>query len=165
MFTINEEGIFRGTVQFLNALINTQAIEDKHVKDLTGVQASKLEHQHREMYSQGSTATITAGREIIHVVKGNTASVETVKFGIVGSWTGAVTANVDILANGTTILSGPISASNTLTAYATATGSVLTAANTLTAGTVLEVQVTVSTAAGTIGTGLFGYVDLFEDAQ
>ena len=154
--------IFRGLVQFLNAKLNDGCIEDKHVSATADVSASKLEHQHRAIYSQESGTTAAADTRIIHVVHGTTGTLKAIKFGCVTACLVDAVITIDLLKNGVSILDAAFEIDSGDIAYALVAGVIDTEAVVIT--DVLEIEVTVAAGGGTLGEGLFGYVDMYEDA-
>lgn len=139
------------------------------VESAAGIEASKLEHQHQQTYTQASATTAAADRRVIHVVQGATGSVEAIQASAVtkmssgGGDDKAVT--VDLYKNGSSILSAPISMTKTtLTAnYLLLDGTITSA--TLAADDVLEIVVAVSGSTGTQALGVFAVVKIREDAD
>jgi len=69
-FVIEEDGQFRGTVRFLDARLQAGAISDDEVDAGADIAASKLEHQHRQVYAQESGTTASGETKVVHVVHG-----------------------------------------------------------------------------------------------
>jgi len=160
-FRIEEEGVFRGIVKFLNIILNAGCVADVHVAVDAAIAASKLQHQHRETCAQESGATAAAETRVVHVVKGTAGQVRTFQAGCVTPCLGDATITMDLLKNGASILTAAISLTSAQAAYDLVAGTIDT--DTLEAGDVLEVAVTVNAGTGTLGVGVFCYVDLWED--
>ena len=154
--------IFRGIIQFLNIILPNGCVADKHIGVAAAVQASKLQHQHRSGYAQESATTAAAETRIVHVVHGTSGLAKAVKAGCVVPCVGDATITVDLLKNGVSILTAAISLTSAQAAYALVDGVIDT--DTLAAGDVLEMAVAVAPGTGTLGEGVFAYVDNFEDA-
>jgi len=161
MFRIEENGQFRGTVQFLDAKLNSGCVEDKHVAADAAIQASKLEHQHRAIYAQESATTAAAETRAVHVVKGTNGTLKTVKAGCVTPCVGDATITVDLLINGVSVLTAAIALDSAQSAYELVAGTI--SSDSLSAGDVVEIDVTVNAGTGTLGKGVFAYVDIHED--
>lgn len=112
---------------------------------------AKLYQQRTDRYAQPHGTAAVTYRGPIKRCRA-TGTVIDVKAGLVVPNVGAATVAVDILKNGTSILSAPISIGVAL-AYAVSTGTVSVSA--LAANDVLEVSVTATAGGGTLGQGLF----------
>ena len=162
-FRIEEGGQFRGAVQFLNILLNPGCVGDAEVKSAAGIAASKLEHQHRAVYAQESGTTAAAEDRVFHVVKGTAGTLKTFKAGCVVACIGDATITVDLHKNGASVLTGAITLSSSQSAYDLVAATINT--DSVAAGDVLEVVVTVNAGTGTLGQGVFAYLDLHEDVD
>ncbi len=154
--------IWRGICQFLNIVLNSGCVSDKHVAADAAVAVTKLQHQHRATYAQESATTAAAETRTIHVVHGTAGLVKAIKFGCVTACLLGATITIDLLKNGVSILDAPFVIDVGDVAYALVAGVIDTEA--VTASDVLEIDVAVAAGGGTIGEGLFGYVDMWEDA-
>ena len=161
MFRIEEDGQFRGTVTFLHLVPSAGCILDAHVAANAKIAASKLQHQHREVYAQESDTTAAAEQRVVHVVKGTAGQVRTIKAGCVTPCVGDATITVDLLKNGASILTATFDLTSAQSAYDLVAGTIDD--DTLAGGDVLEVDIAVSAGTGTLGKGVFVYVDLWED--
>jgi hypothetical protein len=133
------------------------------IKSAAGVEATKLEHQHRIPYAQPNTTATTETR-VLYVCYGLTARVIDFRAGSIVACIGAATITLDVKKNGTTILSSVLTLNNANTARV-AVAAALSGSPTLVAGDVLEVVVTATAGGGTIGTGLFANLTVEEDAR
>ena len=163
MFRVEEDGQFRGTVSFLDARLNNAAIKDQHVDSEAGIQAGKLEHQHRAVYAQESATTAAAATRVVHVVKGAAGKLKTFKAGCVTPCIGNATITVDLKVNGASVLQSAVVLDSSQSAYQLVEGTIQT--DGLSAGDVVGVAVTVNAGTGTLGQGVFACVALFEDAS
>ena len=116
------------------------SVGDAAIPALAAIDADKLEHRYACVYSQVATADAAVDRKIVHVVDGDTGTIESFAAGsrvVAGATTTVV---VDLLKNGTTVLSGTITLDDTNTNYVLedAPGFASTA---LVQGDVLEVRV------------------------
>jgi hypothetical protein len=149
---------FRGPVTVPNNTILKEAI-----KSAAGVEATKLEHQHRIPYSQPNTTATTETR-VLYVCYAATARVIDFRAGSIVACIGAATITLDVKKNGTTILSSVLTLNNANTARV-AVAATLSGTPALVTGDVLEVVVTATAGGGTIGTGLFASLTVEEDAR
>ena len=164
MFRVEEAGQFRGATTFLDLRPNAGFLESGHVEASAGIEASKLEHQHRATYAQESATTAAAANDrVIHVVKGTTGTLKTFSAGCVVANIGNSTIDVDLHKNGVSVLTAAISIDSGDAAYAIVAGIIDTAA--VVADDVLEVVVTVTAGTGTLGKGVFASLDLWEDVD
>jgi len=161
MFRVEEDGQFRGTVTFLHLVPSAGCVADAHVNPNAGIKASKLQHQHREVYAQESAQAAAAEARVVHVVKGAAGKVRTIKAGCVTPCVGNATITVDLLKNGASILTATFDLTSSESAYELVAGTIDDDA--LEDGDVLEVDIAVNAGTGTPGKGVFVYVDLWED--
>jgi len=162
-FKIEETGIFRGAVTFLNAILNTGSVADSQVAASAGIAASKLEHDHRASYVQESDTTAAAETRVVHVVHGTTGQIMAVKAGCVTPCVGDATITVDLLVNGSSVLTTTFNCTSSQSAYDLVAGAINT--DTLATGDVIEIAITVAAGTGTLAKGVFAYVDIHEDAE
>jgi len=162
-FRIEDTGVFRGLVQFLSILLPSGAVTAANIAAAAGVEATKLEHQHREIYQQESDTTSVSEDRVVHVVKGTTGDLKTFRAGSVVANIGAATITVDLHKNGSTILSAPITLDNGDAAYALVAGVI--SSEPVVADDVLEVVVVATAGGGTVGKGVFASLDVFEDVS
>lgn len=162
-FRIEDTGVFRGLVQFLSILLPSGAVTAANIAAAAGVEATKLEHQHREIYQQESDTTSVSEDRVVHVVKGTTGDLKTFRAGSVVANIGAATITVDLHKNGSTILTAPISLDSGDAAYALVAGVI--SSEPVVADDVLEVVVVATAGGGTVGKGVFASLDVFEDVS
>lgn len=161
---VEEDAEFRGQLRCLDLKPNAGFLGKEHVEAGAGLEASKLEHEHRALYAQESATTAIAGDDyVIHVVRGLTGTVKSFAAGVVVACVDGATITVDLHKNGVSILVAPIVIDNGDAAYAIVEGVIDTAA--VAHDDVLEVVVTVAAGGGTIGKGVFAVLDLFEDVE
>lgn len=163
MFRVEENGQFRGTVTFLDLKPNAGCIENQHVAADAAIEATKLKHQHRVAIAQESATTVTDETKTVHVVKGTTGTLKTIKAGCVVPCVGGDTITIDLLKAGVSVLTAKITLTSSQSAYALLAGTIDTAA--LAADDVLEIEIDAVAAGGTMGKGVFVYVDLHEDVD
>jgi hypothetical protein len=162
-FRIEDTGVFRGLVQFLSILLPSGSVTAANIAAAAGVEATKLEHQHREIYRQESDTTVVSEDRVVHVVKGTTGNLKTFRAGSVVANAGAATITVDLHKNGSTILTAPISLDNGDSAYDLVAGVI--SSEPVVADDVLEVVVVATAGGGTIGKGVFASLDVHEDVS
>lgn len=139
------------------------SITNDSIKAAAGVEASKLQHQFQKNLAQVHGTAATTERRVIHTVRGVSGTVVEFRAGVVVAITGDSTIDVDLIKNGTTILSAAIQLDNANTAYAFEDATISSA--TLAADDVLEVVVTATVNTGTLGQGLFVETTIREDAD
>ena len=105
-----------------------------------GLPAATLEHQHAETLAQQTDETARAEKRIIYSAYGATGTVVTFEAGCAVLCTSTATIDVDLLKNGTSILSSAISLDSADTVYGPVTASVSTSA--YVDGDVFEVVIT-----------------------
>lgn len=138
------------------------SIANAAVAALAGIDATKLEHQHRIGWSQANV-TAAAETRVVYVCYGTTGTILAFVAGSIAKAVGDSTVTVDLRKNGTTVLSAVITLDNANTNRVAEAGTISVPG--LVAGDVLEVVVAVTAGTGTLPTGLFAAVTLEEDAQ
>jgi len=162
MMRIEESVHFKGDVTFTGGVTLPDGCVDKeNVEAGAGLEATKQEHQHRAVYAQESDTTAAAEDRVLHVVKGAAGTLQDFKAGCVVANVGAAVVSVDLHKNGVTVLTAAIDIDSGDAAYALVAG-VIDSADVV-ADDVLEVVVTVAAGGGTLGKGVFAYLDVHED--
>ncbi len=139
------------------------AVTDASIIAAANIAASKVERRIAKTYAQTFTDDVVADRKIIHRVYGATATIVGFVAGITTVFGAASTCIVDLLKNGSSILSATIQLSNSYTAFQLVSPAGYTSTS-LAAGDVLEVQV--KTISGSnLGKGLFADLVIDERAQ
>ena len=161
-FRVDEDGQFRGAVTLLNAKLNDGSVSNQHVAASAGIAADKLQQQHRQVFAQKSDATAAAEERIVHVIHGASGTIKTFKAGCVEANMVDATITVDLHKNGSTVLTAPIILDNGDAAYDLVEGTIDD--DSVVVDDVLEVTVTVDAGVGTLGKGVFAYVDIYESA-
>lgn len=163
---INNDLYVGGNIACKTMSIPVSSVADAQVSSPSppsaAVQAAKLQHQYEDVYRQVSTVTVAADQQVLHVVRGTTGVILDYKAGCVTPCTGNATITVDLLLNGSSILTSTISLSSSQAAYATVLAAGFTS-NALAATNVLEVKVTTAVGTGVLGKGLFVLLSLRED--
>lgn len=151
-----------------DSVVAATKYQDADIADSAGIQASKLEHHYEVVYRQPSLTTAAAGREVVHVVRGTTGTLLSIRASAVVKMTNGGSDDkaftVDLYKNGVSVMTSVITAnkSNLTANYLLLSGSI--SSTTLAADDVLEVVVAVSGSTGTQATGVFVVVKLKEDA-
>lgn len=135
-------------------------VGNSNVQAGAGIQASKLQHVFHPVYGQPGGSASTTERKVVSVVRGATATALSFAAGVRTACSGGATLTVDLLKNGTSILTGTVSLSSA-TAYSVNAGTL--SSTSLVAGDVLEVSVTATAGGGTVGSGVFAVLSLAED--
>lgn len=151
----------QGNITARSFSIPAGAIGDTQVSSSANIAASKLGHIHRVFRGQaGAAASETSA---VHYVVGATGTVSSIVAGAITPAVGADTCTVDVKKNGTSILSSAISLTNSQAAYAVVSGAISTAG--LVVGDVISVVITPSHSTGTLASGVFVAIDVWEAAQ
>ena len=160
--TIEGDQFFKGSVTMRSVTLPDGCVDDDAIEASAGVDADKLEHQHRRGWSQPNT-TATSETRVLHVVHGATGSVVAFEAGSTVANIGAATVTLDLKKNGTSILTSVITLDNANTAYVVEAGAIATAS--LVDGDVLTVVIVATAGGGTLATGVFCSLTVREDAQ
>ena len=158
-----EDTVYYGAAATFGGPVNlpSACVGNDQIKTGEAVQAEKLEHQHRAGYSQESATTAADESRVFHVVKGATGTLQAFSAGCVVANVGDSTITVDLLKNGVTVLTAPISLSVAEAAYEVAAG--VLSGTSVVVGDVLEVVIDATVGTGTLGKGVFASLDLHED--
>ncbi len=138
-------------------------IDDDAVQAAAGIKASKLEHQHRVGYAQESATLAADESRVLHVVFGNTGSIQHFEAGSVVACTGTDKVEIDLLKDGVSVLTAKITLDSTSTAYIVVEGAINTAG--LVDGDVLEVHIDATAGDGVLAKGVFVALTVHEDAE
>jgi len=124
---------------------NTNSITDSMVNAAADIAATKLEHQYKVNYGEESATAATALVRPIHVVYGTAGSIVAFSVSSVVAASGAgASVEVDLLKNGTTVLTTKAILTTNETAYETVNAVIGTTV--LAAGDVLEMSIGTPTA-------------------
>lgn len=152
----------RGTFGAKTFRAPSASVGNAAIESNAGVEASKLQHQYERVFSQERATDAAVEGKVVHVVAGATGTVLSVSVGSVVAAGASSSATVDVLKNGTTILTGTVVVDNGNTAYVGEAGTVSVSA--LVAGDVIEARVTAVSGANK-PKGVFVSVVIREDAQ
>ena len=148
-------------------IIAAASVGDPQVRAFPGpglaVAASKLQQQRSVRYAQSSTAAAAADRQLIRRVNGISGVVISFYAGAITPAVGADTCTVDLLKNGISILSAPVSITSALAAYGSVLGAL--AATGLVVGDLLEAKITPNHTSGTLPLGIWAQLLFAEDPQ
>lgn len=164
--TINGDVWVNGNFASKTATLPAGCIENSHIEDNAGIDSTKLEHKYHRGHAQVHGSAATAERRVIHVVRGATARINSMRAGVVVAAVGDSTVSVNLYKNGSSILTGgtPITLDSGDAAFALVAPGGFTS-NALVQGDVLEIVQTVSAGTGTLPQGVFSVLDIDEDAQ
>jgi hypothetical protein len=144
----------------------TGSVGDAQIDPTNPITAAKLQQQINRVYEQGRGASVASKTgEPVHVARA-AGTVDAIDIGVTVagvSWAGGGKLTVDLLKNGSSVLSGVITVDGTTAAFAKVSGTISSAA--YSSGDVFEVVVTVTAGTGTIAQGLFVRVVFKEAAQ
>jgi len=152
-----------GNIASSTMSIPAGSVSNASILALAGIQAEKLEHQHKILYAQGSAVTAADSRNPIFVVTGLTGNIISIKAGAVTKSIGDSICDVDVLKNSTTVLSSPMNIDSADANYALITGTVSVAS--LSQNDVLEVDIDATIGTGTLALGIFVIIVIHELAQ
>lgn len=116
------------------------------------VAATKLQHQYAACYAQPGGSAAATERKVRHVAR-SAGSVAAVEAGVVTPAVGAATVALDVLKNGTSVLTSVVTITSAQAAYARVSGAIAAAA--YAAGDVFELAVTATAGGGTLPQGFF----------
>jgi hypothetical protein len=156
---IHNDVLFTGTVTFVGMVLPASVIGNTQIATAAGIAASKLEHQDHSVYQQANGTANVAKRVGVKIVYGTTGVVLALKARNTTTATGSDKTRIDLLKNGSTMLSALLDLDATA-AVAVQTASLASTA--LVAGDVLELNVTLSGTA--VGQGLTVDLVTREDA-
>jgi len=136
------------------------SVVNASVSASAAIDASKLEHRFRALYTQPNT-TATSVTETIYIAEA-AGTVNLFEAGSIVACIGAATVTVDLKKNGSTILSAVITLDSANTAYVVESGTINSAA--YVAGDWFTIVTVATAGGGTIATG-FACVAEFEEAE
>lgn len=158
MGTINDDLHVGGHLGANSMTLAANSVNNATVQASAGISASKLEHQHRQIFEQPNTAA-TSETRVIHVARG-AGTIIKFSAGSIAIAAGAATVTVNLLKNGVSILSGAITLDTGNVAYTPENGTVSNTA--VAAGDVFTVTTVATAGGGTLPTGVFASLDLSE---
>lgn len=150
-----------GTFYASTMVLASSSVTDTTVQAAANIAASKLEHQYEITYAQESATDAAAGAWAVHVVKGTTGAIVDFRVGVVVAAAVAGNVIIDLLKNGSSILSSTITLDSGDAAYSL-TQPAGYSSTALAAGDVLEVKIV--SAAATKPKGVFAQLVVTEKA-
>ncbi len=127
-----------------------------------GIQVSKLEHRFHAVYADESATTTASEARVIHVAR-RAGTIEEFGAGSVVAAVGGATVTVDLLVNGSSVLTSTFVLDNANSAYDFETGTINTP--TLAAGDVVEASWVAAAGGGTIPLGFYVEARIKENAS
>lgn len=143
--------VIGGNLSAGSITLSALSVTDAKVASAADIAATKLRHQHREMWQQPNTAA-TAETRVLHVAYGD-GDIIAVQAGSIAKAVGDSTVTIDIKKNGTTILTGTIQLDSSNANYTPESPSLATL--TYVAGDVFTAHITISAGTGTLPTGAY----------
>lgn len=141
-----------GNLRANSLSLPANCVGDNQVAASAGpIQYNKLQQQRAIKYAQKYGTAVVSERTGFHIGIG-AGSVILFFAALAVPCVGAATVTIDLLRNGTTVLSGLITLNNSVTAFTSVVGTF--SSSTYSSGDVYEVNVTATAGGGTIGQGL-----------
>ncbi len=162
--THDGDHFFAGNVSCRTLAIPSSTVVDDDVSASAAIQASKMAHQHQQMYTQLHGTAATTAREVIHIAKGSTGSIVNFRAGVVVACVGAATISIRLKKNGSNIDTAALVLDSTNAAFAIEAAAGFSSSSYVT-GDVFEVDITATAGGGTLGQGLFCELTVREDAS
>jgi hypothetical protein len=135
------------------------SIADSDISGTANISASKVQHQHRQVYSQPNTTSTTETR-IIHVVNGASATITSFSAGSIVANVGGATVTVDLKKNGSSVLTSVITLNSSTVAYTPTLATLST--TTATTNDVFTIVITATVGGGTLATGVYASLNIYE---
>jgi hypothetical protein len=149
------------TANLLNVPLGS--ITDTQVIASANIAATKLQKQFQENYSNTDSATSAASEQrVLHTVKGSTGTVNEFAAGAVVVLVAPATCTIDLLKNGSSILTAAVALAAGDTPRVVKFGTF--SSTSVVAGDVLEVKVTATAGGGTLPKGVFVRLTVTENA-
>jgi len=154
-----------GSLSSKTMTLPASAVGDAQVQASAGINATKLQHQHRKGLAQASGSTATAETRVVHVAAA-AGTLTRFEAGVVvppSNGGGDRTVTFDLKVNGSSVLASTIVIDKTNTARQVETATV--SSPDLVAGDVVEITITVGGSTGTQAQGAFAQVTVNEHPQ
>lgn len=139
------------------------AVTNAKVATAAAIGATKLQHQHRMTYAQESATTAADEARVLLAVYGVSGSIVQFEAGSVVANVGDSTVTVDLLKDGSSVLTAAIELNSSGSAYTPKSGVISSSA--LVDGDVLEVSINATVGTGTLAKGVYASLTIHEDAQ
>ena len=136
-------------------------VVNTHVSENAGLDATKLKHQYEITQAQGSGDNVAAETQVRHLVYGTTGEVIAFEGGSIVAGLGTYEVTIDLLKNGTTVLTTPVVLTTNETAMEVVSSVIGTTP--LVANDVLEVDISITGTTGTAAQGVFSRLVVRED--
>lgn len=147
-----------GFHRFDNVVLPANSVGDNQFDADDPLSTTNQRHQHRGRLTQAHGTAATDERRVVHVARA-AGTVTGVQAGAVVAATGDSTVTVDVLKNGTTVLTGVITLDSGDAAYAEVSGTVVTTgAEDYAAGDVFEVVINATVGTGVLSQGVYADV-------
>ena len=159
--TIQGDTRVYGNLSSTSMTIPAGTVRDVDVNAAADIAATKLEHQYVVNYGQANAAAADEVR-VVHVVKGQTATIIAALAGSIAKAVGDATCTVDFLKNGTTILSAVITLDNGNANYTPEDGTI--SVTSAVHDDVITIAIDGTIGTGTLPTGVYGMIVIREDA-
>jgi len=143
--------------------IPSGTVDNDDVQAAAGISATKVEHQFTKSYSQESATGAADEARVLHGVQGATGSIVAFEVGSVVANIGVAVVAIDLLKNGTTVLSSAVQLTSSHTAYEVVAATVGTTS--LVDGDVLEAGIDGTAGGGTLAKGVFVNLIIREDPE
>jgi hypothetical protein len=150
---------YQGTLKAAKLALPADAVGDTQVDTARPISAAKLEHQHCKQFAQAHGTAATSERRVVHAARA-AGSLTEVRAGLSVVCAGAATVTIQVLKNGTNVLTSTLQLDNTTAIFTSVLG--VFSATTYVAGDVFEVSTTATAGGGTLGQGVYCAVTFTE---
>lgn len=150
-----------GTLSANRMVVADAAVGDDQVMPNAGIQYTKVQQFRSLLLAQPKNDNCTNERRVVRKITGATGTVISFLAGAVVPAGAATTVAVDLLVNGSSILSAAISLSNAQAAYETVSATISDDA--LAVGDTVEISITLT--GSNAPAGLWAQADIAEDPQ
>lgn len=154
--------IVRGELRPAGVSLPNNSVGNAQVNAADPILATKLGHQYAAIFAQARGSAAATERRAVHVARG-AGTLADVRASLTQACAGAATITVQVLKNGTNVLTSTLTLDNTTTAFTNVLG--VFSATSYAAGDVWEVSVTATAGGGTLGQGVVVGVFLREAAD
>lgn len=140
---------------FVKNQITTPAAQfgNSAIEPAAGIAASKLDHQRSRGFAITSATTVATTRQVLFIAR-EAGTLRDFAATLVDACAGAATVVVDLLKNGTTVLTATADLDSGDADYDVVAATIDAAAEDFVAGDVFEVDVVATAGGGTLGKGL-----------
>ena len=145
--TLQSDVYVNGNFSAKTMQLASASVGDAQVQSAANINAYKLSHLHRQVYSQPSGAAVVGESRVVFEAL-NTGTITDFRAGAVTIPVGADTCSVDLKKNGTSVLSAPLSITSSFVSRVSQAATIATPG--VVAGDILEVVVTPNHTSGTL---------------